>query len=202
MTAIFQSTTQAIHFAYVIQAYEASAESQMGKIIRRMLLEQGVIDGTRQESSVKFDGLSALEIRGQCAMIRAAIDIHLSDSEAAALKAKYGMTNIRDIGGQRIYTFSDERSAAMKVLCDVFSPAHSSLPVASVMCLIARVCAEQKAVRPTFQQIQDSAGGSLGTLHKAYRQIRERLKHLEYAAVDKLQPVFEAEGLVPELAYA
>lgn len=70
--AMFRSTSQALHFSYMIQAYEVSVENIMSKAIRAIMKELGIWN-EGDPSTVDFSGLSPLEIRGQCAMIRAIV---------------------------------------------------------------------------------------------------------------------------------
>lgn len=203
MRAIFRSTTQALHFAYLIQAYEASVESAMGSIVRRRLMELGISEGTREESSVSFDGLNALEVRGQCAMIRLAVESLLPAAESWAIKARYGLTNIVERPGQvKAYVFAEERIVAMRALSAYFAPVYSSIPSGAIIWLIAKSCGELEAIRPSFRDIEEHFGGSLGALHKAYHGINKTLRTLEQAGIDRLHPLFIREGVVQDMSAA
>jgi hypothetical protein len=200
---IFQSTSQAIHFSFLIEAYEPGAESAMGKILRRHLEETGQAMGEREPSSIDFDGLSAMEVRGQAAMIRSAINTHLTPCEAWAIKAKYGQTKtIERHGKPKSYIFTPERVDAMRNLARNLAPNYSSIPSNAVVWLVARACGELEHVRPTFRDIEEQAGGSKSELCRVFPQVKKSLRELENRSIDKLTPIFQREGIVPDSAFA
>lgn len=200
---IFQSTSQAIHFSFLIEAYEPGAESAMGKILRRHLEELGMSTGEREPSSIDFGGLSALEVRGQAAMIRSAINTNLTQQEAWAIKAKYCLTRTIDkYGHPRVYVFTPERIDAMRNIARHIAPLFSSVPAGAVIWLVAKACGEIEAVRPSFRDIEEQAGGSKSELCRVYPQVKKLLKGLEDAAIDRLTPLFQREGIVPDYAHA
>jgi hypothetical protein len=100
--AIFRSTSQALHFAYMIQAYDVSVESVMAKAIRGLMKELGIWD-TGKPSTVDFGGLSRLEVRAQCAMIRAVVIDRLPDPESWTIQARYNVDQTVDEKGRLKY---------------------------------------------------------------------------------------------------
>ncbi|HEY8355032.1 MAG TPA: hypothetical protein VIK69_08465 [Methylophilaceae bacterium] len=201
--AIFRSTSQALHFAYLIQAYEVGAESVMSKVIRRMLETLGIMDGTHEPSTVSFGGLSPLEIRGQCALIRLSVETCLPPPEAWAIKARYGITKIIERKGEpRAYAFAEYRISAMRSLADYLAPSFPSVPRQAIMWLIAKSCGENPATRPSFRDIEELTGGSKSELHRVYPLVKERIRVLENLGTDRLTPIFAREGIVPETEYA
>lgn len=199
-STIFKSTSQAIHFSYLIEAYEPGAESAMGKIIRKRMQELGLENNDGVESTVDFDGLNALEVRGQAAMIRGAINTKLTHAESWAVKAKYGLTRVTERKGlKKSYSFTSERIDAMRNLSAYIAPAFASHGLAerSVLWLVAKACGEIEAVRPSFRDIEELTGASKSQLCRVYPDVKKMLRGLEQRAVDRLTPLFKKEGIVP-----
>jgi len=87
---IFRSVDQALHVAFLMDILPVRERSQMGRIIERMMVEAGVTAGRSESGSVNFGGLSPLDVRGQCAMIRAAVKDHLAQHQACSVWARWG----------------------------------------------------------------------------------------------------------------
>jgi hypothetical protein len=98
--AIFENIGQALHVAFLIMSVEAQQDSPMRKALLRMMeYVNGLSDeqcdwydqlrGTRT-GNINFAGLTAMEVRAQCAMITAAVESKLADPEKWVLQAKYG----------------------------------------------------------------------------------------------------------------
>lgn len=191
---IFRSTTQALHFAYIIQAYEVSVESIMSKAIRRLMMECGV--WRDEPSSVDFGGLSQLEVRAQCAMIRSAVISHLPDTESWTIQARYGVTDVEDSNGARTFHFSRERTDAIMALSDWIKPQFDEIRREALDLLVARHFSERAELRVSFRTLSDHFGASHMTYARAFKQIRGRLYQLESVAVDRLTPLFQAHGVV------
>lgn len=196
---IFQSTSQAIHFSYLIEAYEPGAESAMGKIIRKRMEELGIAQDANINSTVDFAGLNAMEVRGQAAMIRSAITIHLTKPEGWALKARYGLTRVAEHKGRpKTYSFSSERLDALRNLATYLAPAFMAHKICerTTLWLITKACGEIEAVRPSFRDIEVLTGASKSQLCRFYPEVRKMLKGLEQRGIDRLTPLFKKEGIV------
>lgn len=197
---IFKSTSQAIHFSYLIEAYEIGSESTTGKMMRKHLEEMGLATGEREESTIDFGGLSALEIRGQAAMIRSSVSTNLKGAEGWAIKAKFGTTKtIERSGSPKSYVFAVERIDAMRKLANYLTPMfmQQSVSEQSILWLVARACGEVEAVRPTFRDIEELGFGSKSQLCRVYPQLKKMITGLETRAIDQLTPLFKREGIVP-----
>lgn len=191
---IFRSTTQALHFAYLIQAYEVSPESIMTKAIRRLMMDCGI--WRDEPSTVDFGGLTQLEVRAQCAMIRGAVDHHLSGPEAWSIQARYGVVHVVNENGQRVFFFSRERLVAIMALADWISPTLPAVARESVDLLVARHFSGRTDPRLSFRCLAEKFGGSHMAYVRAFKDVRARVEQMEAAAVDSLTPRFEAHGVV------
>ena len=98
---IFRSVDQALHVAFLMDILQVRERSQMGRIIERMMVEAGVTAGRSEAGSVNFGGLSPLEVRGQCAMIRAAVKDHLAQHHTCAVWARWGHQTTKAEGDRK-----------------------------------------------------------------------------------------------------
>jgi hypothetical protein len=199
--AIFRSTSQALHFAYLIEAYEVSVESIMSKAMRIIMMELGLWN-TGEPSTVNFGGLNALEVRAQCSMIRAAVRDRLPAPEAWAVQARYGINEIILADGQRKPVFSRERYDAIMRLGDWLAPSFSNFNPLAVDLLVARAV-DKRVVDVTFRQMAENFGLDHSTYAYALKRVRGKLEVLEKMAINRLEPAFMADGLVePDMNYA
>ncbi|PTQ70827.1 hypothetical protein C8R26_13113 [Nitrosomonas oligotropha] len=196
--AMFRSTSQALHFAFMIQAYEVSVENIMSKAIRAIMKELGIWN-EGDPSTVDFSGLSPLEIRGQCAMIRAIVRDRLPGPEAWAIQARYGVNEIAAIDGKKRFVFSRERQEAIMNLGDWMAPSFPNFNPLAVDILIAKAVGalnKKQSNGITFREMAGQFGLSHGAYHYAMKQVGERLIALESRATDTLTPEFERDGVV------
>lgn len=193
MRPIFNTTAQAVHFSFLIQAYEASPESQMGKMMRRAAEE---VDGTHR-STVHLDGLNPLEIRGQCALIRGAIAHQLPKPEADAMRARYGLVMTRNLpDGTREVELSEERHKAIFDLADYLLPQFQNIPRLALVHLVMREVGNLSAMQYPFKTIEQLCGGSHSTMHREFPKLRDKIHALEKRALLILTPIFERDGVV------
>lgn len=106
--AIFQSAGQALHVSFLMEILPVAQESFMQKAIDDHLRSIGEYEPAMPMHlrTLNFGGLSKLEIRGQCAMIRSAVDNLLPWPEACAVKAYYGHQNTKADGVRGVASFA------------------------------------------------------------------------------------------------
>ena len=75
--ATFRDTSQAVHFAYMIDAYPAGPVSEVARAV------------PAPRSRVDFGGLSAAEVRVECQRIRQSVKSTLPPLELAAIEARF-----------------------------------------------------------------------------------------------------------------
>jgi hypothetical protein len=190
---IFRTTSQALHFAYIMDAYESSVESVMAKAIRHRMKESGIWD-TGVPSTVDFGGLNALEVRGQCAMIRAAVNSRLPRHEAWAVQATYGICDTIKEGEKEILVFTNERQGAIRKLSKWMVPSLRDLNSRAVYTLVGRAVDRRCSV--TLREMSGKYGLSQSTLFRSLNDVRHRIDTLVDMAIGRLTPVFIVDGLV------
>ncbi len=99
ITAIFRSVEQALHVSFLMEMLPVAQKSQMQNMIDRMREDMGIAQ-EHEPGTINFCGLSALEIRGQCAMVRASVAHHVPQPEADAVHARFAY-QMRKAGGVR-----------------------------------------------------------------------------------------------------
>lgn len=195
--AVFRSAQQAVFFAYMIGGLPAREASAFAKLLDRLKLEATGEFDVREASSVNFSGLSDIEVRGQCAMVRAAVEM-LPDLESWALRARYGVAFIKRDGNRQIVSasYGGDRTRSMRNLALRLAPAFGDANASAVMLLIARLKGECDELRPTFRQIEAETGLSKSSAERLEKRLKHRLRELENAGLDRLTPGFVRDGLI------
>jgi hypothetical protein len=194
MDAIFKSTQQALHVAYLVMAEPVRERmafrlaliriiESVGSLNRRQAAFLDYLYGT-PSGSVNFEGLDGLEVRGQCALITAAVEHHLTPAERRAIWVRYSKTVQRKEGV--IWLSKSLRAKLNLTNLDAirYLVAEQSLPK------------DQRDPEKTFKYISDKTEIPVRTLERAAMTIRKHLRQLENSAYDKLTPMFERDGVV------
>ena len=193
MSRIFLSVPRALHFAYLIQAYEAAPESLMARIVR-MHVEECDVWEPRPIKTINFSGLNALEIRAECAGIRAHVERVLPPLERAVIQARYGLTEFEDVKGERRFFFNAERVRAIEHIASAWAlPQFPGVDERVLDLLIARVYASRKTTPITLRQVAEAFGKSHTYYRKIANKLEEQLIVIENRALDSLTDVFKAE---------
>lgn len=106
MEAIFGSTGQAVHVAFMVMSQPAMQDAPLRKALIRAM-ESIRLDGHQNDwlaqlrgapsETVNFGGLNGDEVRAQCVMITQAVK-HLPQAEMWTLQAKFGYVEFEDVG--------------------------------------------------------------------------------------------------------
>ncbi|KAG0323204.1 hypothetical protein BGZ97_012363 [Linnemannia gamsii] len=142
-----------------------------------------MIKQKREASTIRFDDLSQLEIRGQCALVRKAVMDKLPKLEADAICARYGhaatkakgICGIRDHSLSMISTQRDE--ATLAIACSVFAEKRWRKELST-------------------RKIAKAYTLSQSTVTRDMNAIAEKAKELEDYAIEKLTTIFERSGLI------
>ena len=192
MDAIFRSTQHALHLAYLIMADPVKEKNGLRIALIRIIESIGTLNKRQasfleylygEKGSVNFDGLDALEIRGQCAMITAAVKDQLQQAERYAVWVRYARGTERKEG---VIWVSKKLRPAVNVNLNAvrYLVAEQSLPK------------EERDPQKTFRYISDQTDVPIRTLERAAMTIRKQLAAYQNSAYDKLTPMFERDGLV------
>lgn len=194
MTAIFESTQQALHVAFLVM--DAPVREKNGLRLALISIIESIGTLTRRQAaflqylygeksgSVNFDGLSPLEVRGQCAMITATVLHQLPPAERYAIWVRFG----QGIERKRGVIWMAKRLRAVLNLTNLnairYLVAEQSLP------------REQRDPAVSFPYISKQTDVPVRTLERAAMTIRKQLRAYENSAYDTLTPMFERDGLV------
>lgn len=193
MEAIFQYTEQALHVSFLILSEPAMAQCQMRRALVRVMEAAPMLSG-RQRSwlqqlrgepgRVDFSGLDMMEVRGQCAMVVAAVRSKLPRPEMGAVLARYGIGAEKAEGVQILTGYA-------RVVCGL----HAYGPVFH---LIARQYAERKVKCDgmSVRDIGDKWGVNRGKVQRAAKWIATHSAALEARAVERLGTAFREHAVV------
>ena len=195
---IFQTTQQAIFFSYMLSNLPARDGGTLGRILDKMKLEATGMLEEREISSVSFAGLNEMEVRGQCAMVRAAVENLLPPPESWAIRSRYGVAFIDRNAERKVVSasFGPDRTRSMRNLAKYLAPSFDAVNSDAMLLLIARTCGECDELRPTFRQIEAEAGTPKSTAERAEKKVKQRTRVLVNLGIDRLTPLFERDGLV------
>jgi hypothetical protein len=187
MDAIFKSTQQALHVAYLVMSEPVRERMAFRLALIRIIESIGTLNRRQaafldylygeKSSSVNFEGLDPLEIRGQCALITAAVVHHLAPAERFAIWVRYSKTIERKMGVIQL-------SKALRAKLNRYLMAEQSLPQ------------KERDPEKTFKYVSEQTDIPVRTLERAANTIRKQLRQLENSAYDKLTPMFERDGVV------
>ncbi|MBR8434807.1 hypothetical protein KDW37_29010 [Burkholderia cenocepacia] len=198
MNAIFQSTEQALHVSFLVMSVPAMGDNKFRKFLIQML-ESASDDGLSDwdiktkgkwleqligtpSGTIDFSGLNQLEIRGQCAMITAAVRDRLPSTESAALLARYGIGDDQQKGIVRLALHA-RRSCGLGVRACGKLTARHYLPTSRRDSL-------------SFRDLADEFKVTKDKMHRAAIWMTKHYSALERLAVSRLDPQFKAQGVV------
>lgn len=182
VTPVFKSIEQALHVSFLMEILPATQKSAMQSMIDRMLEDAGIVQ-EREVGTINFGGLSSLEIRGQCAMVRGAVLHHLNQPEIDVVHARYGYHFLK---GQGIKGVRDRSLPMMSTKNDWATLAMTVSVYGS---------AKQREEFST-RMIAKEWGLSQSTVVRDIKIIRNTARAIHQQACDKLNSFFELHGLV------
>ncbi|SAK88614.1 hypothetical protein AWB77_04803 [Caballeronia fortuita] len=212
MNGIFDSVEQALHVSFLVTSMPARQRNTFRMALIQILESVGILSD-RQESflaylrgeksgSVDFSGLSADEVRAQCAMVVATVADQLPENERNALWIRFA----RGIPAR-------PKSATVAADCGVppskewkrgvFGVANemrTTLTISNRDAIVALIAAHafphQREREFSYANLSKEFGIPVRTLERAAFTIRKRLRVLEHQAIDRLHLLFERDGLV------
>ena len=186
MTAsfIFRSTGQCLHVAFLMEILPATQRSFMQAMLEAHMKACGIWEEPKAtDRTINFGGMSPLEIRGQCAMVRGMVEHHLTQPEAFAVKAHYGHTVTK--------------AAGVRGLADYVSPLLTTTSKDAVLALAWGVFGNEKQREGlSLREIADHFGLAKSTAQRDQQTIRRMGRDMLTRAIARLDSRFQVSGLV------
>lgn len=182
---VFTSTRQALHVSFMFEVMPVTQKSQMQMLLERMMEQAGVAEELEpHERTIDFRGLTALEVRGQCAMVVASVGSHLSVPEIAAVWTRFGMRR--------------RQADGVRELADYVQPMLTSRNSVATMAMIWGKFAREGR-RDDFSQRKIAAETNIShsTIERDQQRIMQCHKALENRAMERLDAYFKKTALVP-----
>lgn len=181
---VFTSTRQALHVSFMFEVLPATQKSQMQMVLERMLEQAGIAEELEpHERTIDFQGLTALEVRGQCAMVVAAVGSKCTAPEIAALWTRFGMRR--------------RQADGVRELAEYVGPMLVTTNRSSVLALIwGRYAREGRRDDFSLRKIASEIGGNLTTMARDQQRIATYQRALEGRAIDRLDDYFKSSSLV------
>lgn len=186
---VFRSVHQALSVSYLMAVMPPTQKSSMQVAIEKIKEMAGVSAAAISDSTINFDGLSPLEVRGQCAMVIAAVSHQLQPAERCAIEAWYA---------------HDARKAeAVRFLRDWCAP-HWTIESSSARTAIMWHVnlREEMAARNncTLRAIEGEHQIPKSTVHDQAMKIRKAVQSLRNHGLSQLEWIFTSQGVVGEPA--
>lgn len=188
--SMFMDAGQAIQFAFLMEQYESSPECMTWQAIRKVLQMLGhrkrLDEMIGRTGTVNFKGLQPLEIRGQCQMIRSAIEHRLHPAEAAVLIAQHTYDPLA-------------KAKAITYLSEWVFPAAAGTNGGQRLAFdffVLRCFPSRKMEAGERADIAERLGLKPKSSAAYVRTARRRIKELIERADKRMQEVFEEGGLI------
>lgn len=188
MTAVFRSVNQALHFAYLIEVMPPTTKCPTQALIEGLMEDAGVKREIQRDGTINLAGLNPLEVRGQCAMIRGAVDHHCVPQERFAILAWFSH-NARKAEGVRflrdwctpLWTV-ESPSARMAITWRANLTDDSK---AAALCSERMIAGEHQLAKSTVHD-------QLVKINKACHLLRRR-------GMARLEDMFASDGLIGDM---
>ncbi len=187
MAPVFNSARHAIGVSFLMAVLPVGLRSPTWSAIEYLMREAGVVleDQAEGDRTLNFGGLSAMEVRAQCAMVAAAVRDHLPEPEWRAIEAWYA---------------HDARKAeAVSYLCDWCAPHWTieSRPARMLVTWRANVTDGSKAARfCSVRDIEGEHGIPKSTAQRQVTKISKVCASLRQHGIAQLEQLFAVGGLI------
>lgn len=185
--AIFKTISQAIYVAFAMEIIPATSKSTTQIVIEDLMRSCGkVFDPV--ETSINAKGMSALEFRGQCSIIRGNVEALLLAPERDALWARYGQVD-KDFHVFRKSKGIDGLSLYLEPICNIKGDALKAL-------LWNFYWTDKKQKPPSLRDISDEFEVPKTNLIRTKQIIGRYGAQLEMKAFQRLSLVIKAGDMV------
>lgn len=178
---VFSSVGQALHISFLMEILPVTQKVSTQILIDSIKQQLGKVEA-RVSSTINLGGMSPLEFRGQCAMVRSASQNHLTQPEFDAIRTRFGWQRTQAAGIQGIHDYllplvQLQGELALKAI--LWSLYHRG---------------ERKGL--AIRDIERETGIPKSTLADASGVVRRSVQGLEERAHARLGDLFERTGLV------
>lgn len=197
MNAIFQSTEQALHVSFLILSVPAMGENKFRQFLIQVLEQTPTLNKRQQtwleqlkgerSGTVDFGGLTQMEVRGQCAMITAAVRDRLPSTESASLLARFGVGEDQQRGVMRL-ALHGRRSCGLGLKPCAKLTARHYLP-------------RRRRDELSLRDLADEFKITKDAMQRAALWMKKHYSALEVLGIARLDPKFKAQGVVETEEY-
>lgn len=190
---VFSSVHQALSFSFMVEQYEMAQKSNTQTVIEDLMKQNGewLDRPARSERSINMGGLGRLEVRAQCAMVRAAVQHHLHHQpERAAIHARFAYQMVKAEGVRDLRDY-----------CLAMCTSRSKDVILALIWAIYRP-GRRKGDGWSLKSIEKDYGVAKSILQRDQVVLRGACTTLENMALGRLGTLFEDKGLVGDTTYA
>ncbi|WP_448167705.1 hypothetical protein [Burkholderia ambifaria] len=188
--SLFMSIPRALHFAYLMQAFDAVPESILANVYRRFMMESDVWE-PRKAKTVDFSGLSRHEVFAECAGIRAAVVRECPSLERTVIECRYELTDYAQRQGGRVAFFTKQRAQAFETVAHYATVAWlPNVPEEVMKLLVAHAFVSKRETPITLRRLADDFGRSHSHWHRVSNKLSDELALVESRALDAVTPYF------------
>lgn len=184
---VFRSVGQALYIAYVMEILPPTQKVST-QILIESLREQSGNTEQRMASTLNLGGITPLEFRGQCSMVRAAAE-RLPEPESAAVRCRYAWR--RDTQAAGVMSLSNYLAAHTRI--------EHEWALRAVVWRIFHRGNQRAADRYSNRDISRETGVSKDLLDRAVGIVRNAAEILQARAEDRLHQRFAENGLVASI---
>lgn len=182
--AVFRSVHQALHVAFLMAVLPPTQKSNTQALIEQLMRDAGVLREVEHDGTLNFQGLSPLEVRGQCAMVRGAVEHHCTEPERMAIWAWFA--------------HDENKARAISYLCDWCTPYWTveSRPARMMMTWRANLTEGSAAARQcSVRDVEGEFGIPKSTAHRNVLAVSKACRGLREQGINRLTALFESGGL-------
>lgn len=187
--AVFRTVHQALHVSHLMACLPPTAKSNTQAIIEQLMLDAGVLREVERDGTLNFRGLSPLEVRGQCAMVRGAVIHHCTEAERMAIWAWFA--------------HDASKAEGVRYLCNWCAPHWTVDSPHARMLMTWRACVtdDSKAARHcSVRDIEAEHGISKSAVQRQVAAVSKACRGLRERGAGRLESIFIAHGLVDDPA--
>lgn len=189
--------------AFSMEVRGISMKSPTDEAIKDLLKQRyGEPPVPLSERRINTDGMTELEMRGQCARIVYAVDIHVSQNERFAIHARFGKQLRRSSGVQGLFDLFSQicvthnSDAVKSLLWGMYQPGITQAPTENARAFNVRRSKREANFSP--RAIEKAYGCARTTLQRDQKMLRERCMELEISGQNKLEFIFIRAGIVAD----